>query len=260
MIAAGQGSDAPTELCLAQMAAIAHRVEMLLRFEGITEPQTMPLETIVVLNRVLFQEEGFSGNRDNYYEIENSYLDKVLARRTGIPITLSILYMEIARQVGLPLQGIGLPGHFVVGFWSPFGKRMPALVVDPFDDGKLLSPDDCAAMVHAAYGEDVRFTPDWMQPMSNRQILARVLNNLKHIFVSMAQDRDALRIIDMILAVQPDAIWELKERGMIYYRMGAFVLALADLRRYAKLTPENEDNYLVHYYIEFLQRMVVSNN
>src|SRR5438477_1280621 len=105
LIAAGQGSDPHTDLCLAQLSAIAHRVQMLLRFEGVTDPETTPADTVAIINRVLFQEEGFTGNRDNYYEIENSYLDKVLARRIGIPITLSILYMEVARQIGLPLQG-----------------------------------------------------------------------------------------------------------------------------------------------------------
>src|SRR5205085_9011239 len=109
LIAAGQGTDAHTELSFAQLAAIAHRVEMLLRFEGITEPQEMPAETVAVINRVLFQEEGFTGNRESYYDIDNSYLDRVLTRRTGIPITMSIVYMEVARQVGLPMQGIGLP-------------------------------------------------------------------------------------------------------------------------------------------------------
>jgi regulator of sirC expression with transglutaminase-like and TPR domain len=260
LIAAGQGSDAHTELSLAQLATIAHRVEMLLRFEGITEPEIMPAETVAIINRVLFEEEGFTGNRENYYDAENSYLDRVLVRRTGIPITLSIVYMEIARQTGLTMQGIGLPGHFVVGYWSPLGGAMPDLILDPYNNGRLLTLEECAHRVHAAYGEDIRFTPEWLQPMSNRQILARVLNNLKHIYMSLDQHREALRIIDMLLVVQPDAVWELKERGMLYYRTGSFVLALADLRRYSKLMPEGEESYLVRYYIELLQRLVVSHN
>src|SRR5205823_4422793 len=124
----------------------------------------------------------------------------------------------------------------------------------------LLSADDCAARVHAAYGSDVIFTPEWLQPMSNHQILARVLNNLKHIYMSLDQRREALRIIDMLLIVQPDAVWDLKERGMLHYRTGSFILALADLRRYLKLMPDSEEADLVRYYIEFLRRLVVAHN
>lgn len=260
LIAAGQGSDAHTDLSLAHLAAISHRVGMLLKFEGVTEPEKAPSQTVAIINRVLFQEEGFTGNYDNYYDLENSYLDRVLTRRMGIPITLSIVYMEIARQVGLDMQGIGLPGHFVVGHWPLMSGSIPELIVDPYNEGVLLSLEDCAARVHAAYGDDVRFTPEWLQPMSNRQILVRVLNNIKHIFVSEDRRRDALLIIDMLLIVQPDAIWELKERGMLYYRTGAFVLALADLRRYSKLMPADEESDLTKYYVQFLQRLVVSRN
>ena len=262
LIAAGQGSDAQTELCLAQIATLAHRAQMLLRLSGIADPDDAPADAVAVINRVLFDEEGFTGNRDDYYDPENSYLDRVLTRRTGIPITLSIVYLEVARQLGLQLRGIGLPGHFVLGYWGPkgAGKGTPALIIDPFNQGQLLSADDCAARVHAAYGDDVRFTPEWLQPMTNRQIIARVLNNLKHIFMSLERPRDAVRIIDLLLLVLPDAVWEFRERGMIYYRTGAFVLALADLRRYLKLTPESEDSDLLKYYVDLLQRLVVSGN
>ncbi len=158
------------------------------------------------------------------------------------------------------MEGIGLPGHFVVGHWPDAVAPTPTLIVDPYSEGLLLSLDECAARVHAAYGEDVRFTPEWLQPMSNRQILARVLNNLKHIYTSLNQHREALRIIDMILTVQPDAVWNIKERGMLYYRTGSFILALADLRRYSKLSPGGDESGYVKYYIQLLQRLVVSHN
>lgn len=260
LIAARQGNGVHTELCLAQIAAMAHRVQMLLNLEGITDPRFAPEETVALINRVLFQEEGFTGNRDDYYDVENSYLDRVLARHTGIPISLSIVYMEVAGQVGLPMQGIGLPGHFVVGCW-PMGRgRVPRLILDPFNEGRILSPDDCAARIHAAYGDDIHVTDEWLQPMTRRQILARVLNNLKSIYISQEQHQEALRIIDMLLIVQPDAIWELKERGLIYYRTGAFVLALADIRRYLRLAPESEQSYLLKYYVDLLRRLIASNN
>src|SRR6478672_11751366 len=127
LIAARQGNGVHTELCFAHLAAIAHRVEALLKAEGIEDPRLAPCEAVDIINRVLFSEEGFAGNHDDYYDVENSYLDKVLVRRTGIPVTLSIVYMEVARLVGLPLQGIGLPGDFVVGFWPRGKSRLPKL-------------------------------------------------------------------------------------------------------------------------------------
>src|SRR4051794_23654267 len=260
LIAARQGNGVHTELCMAQLAAISHRVQALLKAEGIEDPRLAPCETVDIINRVLFSEEGFVGNRDDYYDVENSYLDKVLVRRTGIPITLCIVYMEVARQVGLPMHGIGLPGHFVVGYWPTDPARLPRLIVDPFNEGRLLSPGDCSERIQAAYGEDVHFTSEWLRPMSNRQILARVLGNLKQIYMSLDQREEALRTIDMLLIVQPDAIWELKERGFLYFRMGSFVLALADLRRYLKLAPEGNESFLLKYYIDLARRLISSHN
>jgi regulator of sirC expression with transglutaminase-like and TPR domain len=260
LIAAGLGSDPAYDLCRAQVGDMARRVSMQLQLDGITDPQASPLRTVGTINQVLFEEERFSGNRDDYYDVENSLLDRVLSRRTGIPITLSIVYTEIARLIGFPMQGIGLPGHFVIGYWQPGGDKMPAMIVDPFSEGQLLTPDDCAARVHAAYGDDVRFTPEWLQPMSNRQVLYRVLSNLKQIYMANEQFHDALHTIDMLLAVQPDAIWELKERGLLHYRTGTFVLALADLRRYLKLAPGGEETDLLKYYVDLLRRLVASSN
>src|SRR4051794_39834521 len=203
LIAARQGNGVHTELCMAQLAAISHRVQALLKAEGIEDPRLAPCETVDIINRVLFSEEGFAGNHDDYYDIENSYLDRVLVRRTGIPITLSIVYMEVARRVGLPMHGIGLPGHFVVGYWSGDRGRLPRLIVDPFNEGRVLLPEDCAARIQAAYGEEVPLTSQWLRPMTHRQILARVLSNVKQIYMSLDMRQEALRTIDMLLIVQP---------------------------------------------------------
>ena len=260
LIAAGQGSDTHTELCLSQLSALAARVGTLLRLQGIEDPTRAPHETIATINKVLFEEEGFTGNEEDYYDVENSFLDRVLARRVGIPITLSIVYIEVARLVGLTLHGIGLPGHFAVGYWSPGAGRMPDIILDPFNEGQVMTLEDCAARVHAAYGEDVVFTPEWLDPMSHKQILIRVLNNLKHIHSAQDEHKAALRTIDMLLMLEPDAIWEVKERGILYYRTGAFVPALADLRRYLKHAPRGDDTNLLRYYVDLLQRLIVCNN
>lgn len=260
LIAAGQGSGIDPELCLGKLASMVHRVQALLQSEGIYDPRQAPFETILTLNRVLFLEEGFSGNREDYCDIANSCIDMVIERRTGIPISLSLVYMEVARQVGLPMHGIGLPGHFMVGYWPSRECRLPAAIIDPFEGGRAVTLEECAAQVHAAYGDDVRFTIDWLQPMSHRQIIGRMLSNLKHIYVSAHRYDEALRVIDMLLAVQPDAIWELKDRGLIYYRTGSFMPALADLKRYLRYAPRTEDSVLLNYYVELLERLIASRN
>jgi regulator of sirC expression with transglutaminase-like and TPR domain len=260
LIAAGQGSDTQIEVCLARISALAHRVLTLLKRDGITDPQVAPLQAVRMINRVLFEEEGFTGNQSDYYNLANSCIDRVLERRMGIPITLSIVYMEVAKQVGLPLEGIGLPGHFVVGYRPHSDLRIPALIIDPFNKGQLLTLEDCAARVHAAYGSDARFTYDWLEPVSRRQVIARMLGNIKRIHMSAGRYAEALRVTDMLLAVEPDAIWELKDRGLLYFRTGSFVLALADLRRYLKYAPESDETELIQYHVELIRRLISSTN
>jgi len=260
LVAAGQGSDAQVEFSLARLESLAQRVRAYLRLCGIDDPKADPCTAVEAINRVLFVEEGFTGNRDDYYDIENSYLDRVIERKMGIPITLSIIYLEIARQVGLQMHGIGLPGHFVVGYWARSGRSAPSLIVDPFNEGQVLSIGDCAERVHAAYGMDVRFTNAWLQPVTNRQILTRVLTNLKHILNSREDHRAALRFIDMLLIVEPDSVWELKERGLIYYRLGEFMLALGDLRRYIKHAPKGDETDRMKYYVNLVNRLLISQN
>jgi len=260
LIAAGHGSDTQLEVCLAQIAALAHRVTTLLELVGVFDPKEAPLFTIHTINRVLYEEEGFYGNREDYYCVDNSCLDRVLSRRTGIPITMSIMYMEVARLVGLPLEGIGLPGHFVVGYRPQSDLLIPALIVDPFNGGELLTLEDCAARVHSAYGYETRFTVDWLQPVTHRQMIARLLGNLKRIYMASGKYADALRVTDMLLVVQPDALWELKGRGLLYFRTGALLLAQADLRRYLKYAPEGDGSEILRYYVKLIRRLLASRN
>lgn len=260
LISAGQGNDTNVDLCYAQIQTLVSRAEAQLRASGITEPCLRPREAAAVISEVLFREEGFTGNSDDYYNPANSYLDRVLARRTGIPITLAVLYMEVANRAGLPLRGIGLPGHFVAGYWQHPLDKLPLFVVDAFNDGQLLSPEECASRVLAAYGADPDSAGEWMQPVSHRQIVVRVLNNLKHIYSALGEDKRLLRTLDMLLLVQPGSQRELTERGLLYYRMGLFVPALSDLRRSMRALPQGESAGMLPYYVRLLQRLVVAHN
>jgi len=262
LIAADQGSDVIIELRQTQIDNMARRVkDRMAEFSKgkPIDPMYFPIEVVQVTNLVLYAEEGFYANRDDYYDPENSYLDRVLERRTGIPITLGLVYMEIARRVGLPLRGIGLPGHFVLGYW-PHEDRLPEMIIDPFDRGNILSIGECAGLVYKLYGPSVEFNIEWVRPMSNRQILARMLNNLKHAHTARRDYQNALGAIDLLLLAQPEATWELKERAFIQYRMGHFAQALKDLERYIQSNPDEVRNAQIGFYFTVLQRLAVSNN
>jgi regulator of sirC expression with transglutaminase-like and TPR domain len=154
-------------------------------------------------------EAGFRGNQQQYDDPRNSFLDVVLERRTGIPITLAIVYSEVAARIGLELQGVSFPGHFLLR--TP-GE--PPLVVDAFH-GALLEIEDCEALLKRALGETARLTPEWLAPTGTRQVVVRMLGNLKHCHASRSDWVTALDCSERILRVEPDAVGELRDRGLL---------------------------------------------
>jgi len=216
-----------------------------MRLRGRLPPGESAEERVMALNRFLFDELGFSGNADNYYDPRNSYLNEVLDRRTGIPITLSILYMEIGRRIGLALEGVSFPGHFLVRL----PMRGAMLVLDPFSGGEALSEADLRERLQrvipegATGGVPVAELPldSFLEPASKRQILARLLRNLKGIYLGADRPQRLLDVLNRTLVVSPGAHGELRERGMLYQRMEAYRAALRDLQDYAALEPEAPD-------------------
>lgn len=215
------------------------------RLRGRLPPGESAEERVVALNRFLFDELGFSGNADNYYDPRNSYLNEVLDRRTGIPITLSVLYMEIGRRIGLAFEGVSFPGHFLVRL----RLRGAMLVLDPFSGGEALSEADLRERLQrvipegAAGGVPVGELPldSFLEPASKRQILARLLRNLKGIYRGADQPQRLLEVLNRTLVVSPDAHGDLRERGMLYQRLEAYRAALKDLQDYSALEPEAPD-------------------
>ena len=193
------------------------------------------LQTIAGINRYLFEEEGFCGNADDYYDPRNSFLNEVLDRKTGIPITLSTVYLEIAERLKLPLVGVGLPGHFLV--------KHPSfdILIDPFSKGRILSEDDCREQMTQLLGESVPFQKSYLEAVSKRHIIGRMLNNLRTIYVNAKQFQKALSITGMAVAVHPDSALEWKQRAAILIHMRRHGEAIADLNRYLELAPEAED-------------------
>ena len=215
------------------------------RLRGRMPPGGGAQDRVVALNRFLFDDLGYSGNADNYYDPRNSYLNEVLDRRTGIPITLSVLYLEIGWRVGLELEGVSFPGHFLVRLRVPGAM----LVLDPFSGGEALAETDLRERLQrvipegAAGGVPVDALPldPFLEPAGKRQILARLLRNLKGIYREKDQPQRLLDVLSRMLVVSPEAHGELRERGLLYQRLECYRAALKDLQDYSALEPEAPD-------------------
>jgi regulator of sirC expression with transglutaminase-like and TPR domain len=194
---------------------------------------------IATLNAYLYEELGFSGNRDHYDDPRNSFLNEVLDRRLGIPISLAIVYLEIGRRAGLRLEGVNFPGHFLVR--APAGPGdMEDLIVDPFHAGALLSEVDCRHLLRQHLGEEAAFDHGLLATATRQHIVVRTLVNLKRLYVRMRSFPQARAIADLLLAVDPSALAELRDRGLLAYHMEDFAAALKDLETYLRLMPRGE--------------------
>jgi len=202
-------------------------------------------EKVVALNQFLFDDLGYWGNTDDYYDPRNSYLNEVIDRKTGTPISLSILYMELGRRIGLPLEGVSFPGHFLVRLRLRGGM----LMLDPFAGGAPQSENELRERLQrvipegVAGGVAVADLPleQFLEPASNRQILTRVLRNLKGIYREKDRPERMLEVLNRMLVVAPDASSELRDRGYVYQRLECWRPALKDLRDYVEREPEAPD-------------------
>ena len=185
----------------------------------------------------LFSREGFRGNEDHYYDPRNSYLNEVLDRRLGIPITLAIVAMEVARRLHLPLTGVGLPGHFVLRY-SAKGE----LLFDPFRGGRRLSLEDCRELVSRVSGEVFPLRPEHLRSATKHEILIRILRNLKSAHMRAEDLPRTLAAVERIMMLDPDDHSEIRERGTILAKMGLTTKALVDLETYIRLEPDAADS------------------
>src|SRR5215469_11148782 len=212
-------------------------------------PQEQVLEA---MNRVLFDQEDFHGNSKDYYDPRNSFLNDVLERRTGIPISLSLLYMEVGRRVGVQIDGIGLPWQFVVRFNLPGGM----IYIDPFERGRLLSEQECRQRVKRALKGKKSFDPLWLEPVSHKQLLVRLLSNLKHIYFRKGDYVRALAACDRILLLTPDSPFERRDRGAIHLQLKQYARALRDLVLYVELAPRASDTSKVKRQIQEIRQLI----
>jgi regulator of sirC expression with transglutaminase-like and TPR domain len=207
-----------------------------------------PAEQVARLNHFLFVVHRFAGNNEHYYDPRNSFLNDVLDRRTGIPITLSLVYSEVAQRLELPIYGVSFPGHFLVRHVSE-----PPIIIDPFL-GSVITTEECTHRLQGIYGAEARLDRRLMRPAQPREILVRLLSNLKQIYVERSDFIRALACVDRILLLVPDLPRELRDRGILYQRLECFAAALRDFERYLKLAPGDEAAPLIRETLPDLQR------
>jgi regulator of sirC expression with transglutaminase-like and TPR domain len=218
---------------------------MALRLRGRMPQTSAPEERVAALNQFLFEDLGFRGNTEAYYDPRNSYLNDVMDRKVGIPISLSVLYMAVGRRVGLPLEGVSFPGHFLVRL----RMRAGVLVLDPFAAGAPQSEADLRErlqrVIPAGVTDDVPVSAlpldQFLEAATNRQILARMLRNLKAIYRETDKPERMLEVLNRMLLVVPDAAAELRERGIVYQRLECYRAALKDLSDYVQRAPDAPD-------------------
>jgi len=218
---------------LDEITALADRVGPLVR------TASSPSAAVDGLNRALFEIEGFHGNQTHYEDPRNSFLDVVLESRQGLPITLSVLYVEIARRLGLEAYGIGFPGHFLAKVVGIDDLPEREIIVDPFFT-RTLTWNDCVERLKAAAGEDVPLDRSWLRPATAREIYVRMLNNLKLLYLRRGDGIAALGCFDRILVLAPQAAFEVRDRGMLLERLECILPAIEDYTRFLDLAPQHE--------------------
>ncbi|HXE79877.1 MAG TPA: transglutaminase-like domain-containing protein [Vicinamibacterales bacterium] len=229
------------------------------RLEHLQSPGTAA--RLAVLNEYLYGELGFRGDRERYEDPRNSFLNVVLERRSGIPITLAVVFLEVARRVGLPAEGVNFPGHFLVRVAADEGE---GVLIDPFHGGAIVSQADCHTLLRRYLGNDAALDAAMLAPASKRQILTRMLLNLKRAYVRLRSFPQARAVTDLLLALDPSSLIELRDRGLLAYHMQDFSPALRDLQQYLRLSDANETTREEHAqiweYVKALRRLLAGLN
>jgi len=208
-----------------------------------------PTYLISMLNEHLFENMGFSGDDDDYYNPKNNFLNEVINKKIGLPITISILYVEIARFIGLDLKVVGFPGHILV-------KYNEEMILDPFYDGRLLDVDDLQDILDVNFGGQLEFKPEFLDEISSEQILIRLTRNLKNSYLQSFAYEKALRCINMVLAMYPESPEDVRDKGILEERLLNFETALKYLNKYLEINPNADD---VDFVLELIRSIKTKN-
>jgi regulator of sirC expression with transglutaminase-like and TPR domain len=264
---AGRGHDLELDRAALALAAIEYPDLDAGSFLGILDSYAIELagrlpdscdgqQFVAAANDYLFDELGFTGNAKNYYDPRNSCLNEVLAGRTGIPITLSLVYMEIARRLAKPVFGIGLPGHFLVQYDDGAFHTF----IDPFHGGMLLGAADCYELARRASGEQFADDPALLARVGKQQIVHRMINNLRTVYFFRRAYSKALKVLDLLLAANPESADEYKQRSVVLLGMKNYSAARDDLKKYLALAPGCADRDEMQKQLQVLQRYIVGMN
>lgn len=252
---------------LARLDAMGDAARRRIEREIVDAGHASTLSCIRGLNAYLFDDQQFVGNRDKYEDPRNSCLNEVLERRMGIPITLSLVYMEVARRAGLQVDGVNFPGHFLVRCPQISSRGSSGLIIDPFHGGALLSEHDCRLLLQRHVGSEVAFNKALLAPTTRAQIIVRMLLNLKRIYVHMRSFPQARDVTELLVALTPSALSELRDRGLLAYHLNDVTGALRDLQTYLKLASMSdmdeearEEHEQIWEHVKTLRRRVASLN
>lgn len=236
---------------IAQVEALSERVAARIDDAG------DPVQCIAALNYVLFDEEMFRGNTADYYSPRNSFINDVLDRRLGIPITLALLYMEVGRRAGFQLFGVGMPGHFMLKHYDVDGR---SFFIDAFERGSVLSEEDCKRKIESIHAGQIRLRPEFLLIVTRRQMLTRMLNNLRTIYLSRRDFRRAVQVVDLILVIYPRSPEDVKQRAALRYNLHDYKGALSDFEEYVKMAPDASDVDEIRHTVLGLRRSMAMMN
>lgn len=200
-------------------------------------PNATMLSRVARLADYLFGTLNLRGNPQDYDDPRNSFLNEVMTRRLGLPITLSVIFIEVGSRVGLQVEGVGLPGHFIVAVRAEAGRYF----FDPFHGGGEVTPDDCARLVNQALGHPGPFNPRWLDPSPPDAIIARMLQNLRNVYVQRESWREAIGVLDCLRAAQPDEPEHMRDLGLLHYRNDSPRQAAELFEAYLTMAPNAPD-------------------
>ncbi len=224
----------------------SHAVELSERISDDMDGQ----EYVQIANEYLFDELGFTGNDDDYYNAHNSCLNEVIAHRTGIPISLSVLYIEIARRLAKPVFGIALPGHFVV----KYDDGEYETYIDVFHGGRLMTAEECLELAADTAGVDVAANAAILEPVGSRQILIRMLNNLRLIYFRTKEHYKTAEVLNLLIEAMPGSADEHLQRAVVSGQLRRFRAAVRDFQEYLRLAPESPNRGEIERQIELIQK------
>jgi regulator of sirC expression with transglutaminase-like and TPR domain len=215
-----------------------------------TDGRENPFARLNCVQEYMFEELGFHGNLENYDDPRNSFLNEVMARRTGIPLTMSLVFLELARAAGFKVRGVGLPGHFVARVtWE---ER--TIFVDPFHGGHVITEEDCRDLVGRSTGRPSLFRQEQLEGVAGRAMIGRLLLNLKHLYLNKSDYRRSLTVVERLLLVSPGNTREIRDKGFLEAHLGRPAEAIADLETYIELAPKAPDVESVRGRVVWLRR------